>query len=124
MSREETVRVEGLGALIRALKAAEVGVDDLKRANQEASRIVLAAAQTRAPRRTGALAASGRVNKAARKANVLFGNARVPYAGVINYGWPARHIKAHPFATDAVEATRAVWLPLYESDLQRILDEI
>jgi len=43
----------------------------------------------------------------ARVAVARAGGARVPYAGVQHYGWPARGITAHPFLTQAVQATRS-----------------
>lgn len=122
--RSDAVRVEGLGQLARTLKAAGKSLDDLKEANQSASRIVLDEARTRAPRRTGALANSGRVNNAAKKANVMFGGARVPYANPIHWGWPARHIKAQPFVTTAAEDTRPEWLAEYEKNIQQLLDDV
>ena len=120
----EHVRVEGLGALVRELKRAGESIDDLKEANQAAGRIVLDAAEARVPRRTGRLAASGRVNRAAKKAEVRFGSARVPYAAPIHWGWAKRHIKPHPFVTDAAEATQPAWLAEYERELQKVLNKV
>lgn len=120
----EPVRVEGLGELVRALRQAEAGLDDLKGANQAVARIVLGQARSLAPHRSGALAASGRANRAARKANVVFGSARVPYAGPVHWGWPARHIPAHPFVTDAAGRTQSQWVAAYEAELQALLDTI
>jgi hypothetical protein len=116
----EAVRVEGLGPFIRAMREAQVDLDDLKDATQKAGTIVLAAAMSRAPRRTGALAASGRANRAARKAIVRFGSARVPYAGPIHWGWPRRHIAAQPFAIDAARASEPTWLAGFARDIERI----
>lgn len=120
----EPVRVEGLGALVKTLKAAEDNLEDLKAANQTASRIVLEEARHKAPRRTGALAATGRVNKAAKKANVMFGSARVPYANPVHWGWAARHIKAQPFVTTAATSTQPVWIAAYEAEIEKIVNEI
>jgi len=120
----EAVRVEGLAQFVRAMKAAEVDVDDLKDANQAAGAIVLNAAQARAPRRTGALAGSGRANRAVRKAVIRFGSARVPYAGPIHWGWPRRHIRPQPFALDAAQASEPVWLGIYARELVKIAAEV
>lgn len=122
--RNEAVQVDGLRQLVRTLKAAEEDLDDLKAANQRASSIVLDAARPTTPRRTGALAASGRVNKATGKANVLFGNARVPYAPPIHWGFPARHIAANPWVMAAAQQSQSSWLAAYEADLQRVLDSV
>lgn len=124
MAGDETVRVEGLGALIKALKVAEGDLDDLKAANQSASGIVLNAARPLTPVRTGRLAASGRINKAAKKASVVFGKASVPYANPIHWGWPRRNIKANPFVTTAAAGAQDQWLRAYADDIQRILDTV
>jgi hypothetical protein len=104
-----TVKVEGLAKLQRQLKAMGADLDDLKdvmaRISQEGARV----AAGFAPRRTGRLARTVRGNRAARKAVVSAGRASVRYAGPINYGWPARNIKADPFMqrADAVMGPRA-----------------
>jgi hypothetical protein len=121
---EDAVRVEGLGPFIRAMREAQVDLDDLKDATQKAGSIVLAAATSRAPRRTGTLAGSGRASRAARRAIVRFGSARVPYAGPIHWGWPRRHIAAQPFALDAARATEPMWLAGFTRDLERIANQV
>lgn len=124
MASDESVKVVGLGALVRSLKQAERDMDDLKDANAEAARIVLDDARRRAPHRTGRLAASGRTNRAAKKASVMFGRASVPYAGVTEYGWPGHNISARPYLIPAVEQTREQWLGAYEKNLQAVLDSV
>lgn len=123
-NRDVAVKVEGLGQLVRDLKAAGGSIDDLKAANQAASRIVLDASRSRVPHRSGRLAASGRINRALKKANVLYGSASVPYAGPVHWGWPSRHIPAQPFVVDAAEATQPEWLETYEREIQKVLDDI
>lgn len=117
-----SVSVDGLRKLQRALRATGDGLADLKDANAKASGVVVDEAERHAPRRTGRLAASGRAARAAGRASVLFGGARVPYAAPIHYGWPGHHIEAQPFVLEAAEATRDTWLAAYEADLQRLVD--
>lgn len=119
-----TVRVDGLRDLRRELRRAGRDMTDLKDANAAAAALVAGAARAGAPHRTGSLAGSGRGNRAAGKATVSFGGARLPYAGPIHYGWPAHHITANPFVIDAALATEPQWLPLYEHDLAGIADSI
>jgi hypothetical protein len=121
---QETVRVEGLSAFIRAMRDAEADLDQFKDASQRAGTIVLNAATARAPRRTGRLASSGRASRAARRAVVRFGSARVPYAGPIHWGWPRRHIAAQPFAIDAARATEPTWLGGYARELEHIATKV
>lgn len=124
MSRDTAVRVEGLGKLRRELRAVAGDLDDLKTAHATAAALVAAAAAARAPRRSGALASSIRGNRAASRATVRGGGARVPYAGPIHWGWPDRGIPARPFVVDAAQATESVWLAAYERDVDAALDRV
>ncbi|WP_380166590.1 HK97 gp10 family phage protein [Jannaschia sp. R86511] len=116
-----TYRVEGARELRRTLRTVHDGVEDLKDANAQAAAIVASAAVARAPRRTGRLISSVRGNRAAGRATVTYGGARLPYAGPIHWGHPARNIAAQPFVTDAATDTEPVWLPAYERALQSLL---
>lgn len=121
---EGEIRVEGARQMRRALKAAGDGLDELKDAHQEAARIVLAEADQRVPRRSGALAATGRVNRAASKASILYGNAKVPYAPPIHWGSPSKHIKAHPWVIDAAVATEDRWVQAYTTAVEQLMDKV
>lgn len=86
------VRVSGLRELQREVRKAKgsEGRKALTRANRKAANIVRDDARTvTVPRKSGRLAGSIRATAGAAKAAVMAGSARVPYAGVINYGWPA-----------------------------------
>ena len=98
-----TVNVKGVNEVVRSLKKYEGAIDDLKNANANIGAKVSSTARATAPTLTGALASSIRPNRASRKVQIKAGGARVPYAGVIEYGWPARGIEAQPFLR------RAAW---------------
>jgi hypothetical protein len=110
MTSSSGVYVSGLREITRGMEAAGVDVDDLK---DVMGRIAAEAADVMAPFipvKTGALRASARGNRAKGKAVVTIGKARVPYAATIQWGWPARHIRAAGFVekTDRVMQVRAV----------------
>lgn len=92
------VRVEGLNRVVRDLQSLGLELDDLKDAFAEIASEGARLASSFAPKRSGALAASVRGNRAKNKAVVAAGKARVPYAGPINYGWPEgqRNLRAKP----------------------------
>lgn len=121
---DETVRIDGLPELLRALDVAQGELDDLQAGNTAAAATVLGAARVAVPRRSGALAASGQANTAGRQATVSFGGGRVPYAGVIEGGWHAHHISPQPYLRPAVESTRDQWIGSYERNLQAVLDKV
>ena len=118
------VRVEGAGTLRRTLRAATGNLDDLKDANARVSAMVAQWAAVTAPRRTGQLGGSVRGTRQAARAVINAGSASVPYAGVINYGWPARNIAAQPWMSQAAVNTQPSWLPIYQADVQKILDTV
>lgn len=118
------VRVEGLRDLSRAMRRADADLAELKDANARAAAYVAAVAAARAPHRTGRLAASVRGNRAQGAAVVRGGGARVPYAGPIHWGWPARKIAARTFVVDAARDTESTWLGFYQQDLEKIIDKL
>lgn len=96
------VRIEGLKKLQRAFKQAGVDAQDQKALMHSLGMIVVNAANP--PVKSGALAASIRAGKGKTKAVVRAGGARVPYAGVQHYGWPAHGIEPKPFLLQAIQS--------------------
>lgn len=92
-----SVEVTGLSKAVRALKAVGAGVDDLKDAFARIAAEAAGIVRTNVPHKTGRLASTVRGNRAQSRATVTIGRATVPYAGPINYGWPARNIAASNF---------------------------
>jgi hypothetical protein len=70
--------------------------------NKDLSQKLSSKASAMAPRLTGALASSVEGNPSAEKAQIVAGNASVPYAGVQEYGWPEKNIQAQPYLRPAV----------------------
>lgn len=97
------VRVDGLNKAVRALRKSGADMADMSELMHTIGTTVVVAAQQRAPHLSGALAGSIRAGRGKTKAVIRAGKARVPYAGVIHYGWPARNIAPHPFLTDALQ---------------------
>jgi hypothetical protein len=106
MALQGGVRVEGLGRLTRDLEQLGLDVEDLKDAFGSIAAEGARLASSFAPQRTGRLRASIRGNRAKSKAVVTAGRARVPYAGAINYGWPAQGIAPALFMQKADDAMR------------------
>lgn len=116
------VKVEGLRELVRDLQKLGLSVDDLKdvfAAIAERGAAVIAAAT---PVKSGALRASVRGNRAKSKAVVRAGYARVPYAAVINYGWPARGIAGVGFM-QAADRQENEFVQMLDEGLDKTLRE-
>jgi hypothetical protein len=69
---------------------------------EDAAELVAAEARDLAPYLHGALTDSIRVERALPAATVVAGSSSVPYAGVQEYGWPARGIQGRHYLEGAV----------------------
>lgn len=97
----KSTSVEGAGPVRRAFRDMAADVGDTKPADVAAERARDRARQL-VPRRSGALSDSIRVESLPTGAELVAGSSSVPYAGVIEYGWPARHIAAQPYMRPTV----------------------
>jgi len=124
MAGGEGVRVQGLNALTRDLQKLGAEVDDLKDVFGEIAKEGAELASSFAPVRTGRLRDTLRGNRAKNKAVITAGRARVPYAGAINYGWPARNITGALFMqkADAELSPRAV--DMLDAGIDRIIERL
>jgi HK97 gp10 family phage protein len=114
MVEPSNIKVTGLNQAVRALRAIGVPSAEIGKASQEAGEIVAGRARSLVPVRTGALRATIKPRKVARKVVVSAGNnTRVPYANPIHWGWnydkvnlKAKNIRPRPFFTNALRTTR------------------
>lgn len=123
--------VKGAKRLRATLLAFGVDVQDFKDVHARVSGFVGAESATRAPRRSGQLAASWRPGSSKTQATVKFGGARVPYANAIHWGVGARpgqrgphNIRPSLFATRAAAETEPTWADYYMAELNRMLDRV
>lgn len=119
-----TVRVDGLDRLRTTLRRAGHDVSQFKEANRAAANVVAGAARPVAPKRTGRLAATVRTGATQKAGVVRAGRAKVPYAGPIHWGWPARGIEAQPFLSDTARRTEPEWGEVYDRHVDDILNSI
>jgi hypothetical protein len=121
-----SLRVEGLNAVTRELTALGVDIDDLKDAFADLANRGARIAADNAPvgsgrdPHPGQLRGDIRGNRAKSKAVVTAGRVRVPYAGPINYGWPARNIEPSGF----LQKVDAVLGPLAPVLLERSISDL
>jgi hypothetical protein len=120
MAQSVTVKVTGLREVVRSFKQYAGAVDDLKEANAAIGSKVAQTAVATTPFRTGRLASTVKSNRAVQRVQLKAGGARVPYAGVIEYGWPARNIEAQPFLRRAAWTNRDYIVQQYTSNLESI----
>jgi len=116
-----TIEVKGADGLRRALRQVEGGTSDLKAAHLTAAKVVSEEGSRLAPKRSGKLAASVRAAGQARQGVVRAGFARIPYAGVIHFGWAARNIQPQPFLYDALDSRTGEVMAVYEKQVDSII---
>lgn len=124
MAIKAGIQVEGAAQLRRTLKAAGDDLTDLKATHAKVGTFVTQAAKPAAPRRSGALAASGRPGATQTSALIRYGGGRVRYARPIHWGWPRRNIAANPWAFETAIKTRPAWLQLYQAGVNKVLSRI
>ena len=91
--------------------------------NKELSTTLSQKASALAPRLTGALASSVQGNPSAEKAQILAGSAAVPYAGVIEYGWPAKNKEARPYLNPAVQNNMGYIIEKYNDSIKKAIKQ-
>ena len=117
--------VVGQKRFVQTMRKAGAGMKELKEVNRRAADIAKPEAVARAPRgKTGKLAGSIRVGATQKAGIIRAGRKTVLYAGPINYGWPARHIKPRTFVNDAVAGTEAQWAKEYEQFVKKTMNQI
>lgn len=124
MANAPLVEVVGARRIRASLRAAGHDLETMKEANAAASAIVMADARRRVPVVSGTLMGTIRSTGTTTAGIVRAGFARVPYAGPIHWGWPARGITATFFMSNAAEATEAQWIAAYEAGVEKALAKI
>lgn len=119
--------VYGARNLTRTLNKASIDVAQLKEVNKQAADIVKPVAKAKAPKRSGAMAKTARTSATRKAGTFSMGNrakGKVPYAAVINYGWPVRNIAASLFAQEAAKSTEPVWTANYLRFVANVLGKV
>jgi Bacteriophage HK97-gp10, putative tail-component len=126
MGAGDRVTVHGAENVQRTLRNLADDLDDLDDAADSAGRVVVAAAQGFAPRRTGALRAS--VTYVARKAGSVEVSAGSgiprPYPAVQEYGSPRHGIKPVRYMRRAADTQEQRVVNEYETAVSRAADKV
>lgn len=114
---------QDMRALRRRLKTIEGGLAELKEEHRWVAGYVQGRAAPGTPRRTGALASTGRSSGTNTSSIVRYGSARrVPYAAPIHYGWPARHISPSEWVINAAQRSEPVWLGHFNQAIEQLVE--
>ena len=131
MVEPSNIKVTGLNEAVGALRAIGVPSAEIGKASQEAGEIVAGRARSLVPVRTGALRATIKARKVARKVVVSAGNNnRVPYANPIHWGWnydkvnlQAKNIRPRPFFTNALRTTRQQVYQAFFGNMEKLFQQ-
>ena len=118
--KTQSIKIQGGKELRRELRKMGDDMQDLKELNLDVATIVSDRAKDLVPRRTGNLADTIRQSVTKTAGRVRSGFKRVPYAGVIHFGFPARGIKPQPFLYDALDQRRDEVLDRYFQGVKKI----
>ena len=116
----QSIKATGVKELRRELRKMGNDLEDLKALNLDVAKLVSDRAKDIVPRRTGTLADT--ISQAGTKTagRVRAGFKRVPYAGVIHFGFPARRITPQPFLYDALDQRRGEVFNAYFKGVKKI----
>jgi hypothetical protein len=120
---EAEITITGVKEVTDSLKKLGRDLESNIELNKELSANLSQKASAMAPRLTGALASSVVGNPSAEKAQILAGSAAVPYAGVIEYGWPAKNKQAKPYLNPAVNNNMGYIIEKYNDSIQKAIKQ-
>lgn len=118
------LNAKGMTAVARQFRAAGVDMQRLKGAYKKMAGVVKSNAKTTVPVRSGTLKRSIRSSATQKAGVVRAGSGKVPYAGVINYGWPRHNIKSTHFLERGLEMSEGEVVALYAQAIDDALDSI
>ena len=118
--KTQSIKIQGAKELRRELRKMGDDMQDLKELNLDVATIVSERAKDIVPRRTGNLADTIRPSGTKTAGRVRAGFKRVPYAGVIHFGFPARRIQPQPFLYDALDQRRGEVFDAYFKGVKKI----
>lgn len=116
-----SVQIVGARRLRATMKRAGVDLGQMSAAHQQVGSIVIAASSPLAPRKSGRLATSLKATRTRASAVV---KSNVIYAGVQEYGWPARNIAASAFVRGGAKNSEPVWLSTYLDAINKALKQV
>ena len=120
---EVNISIQGIKEVTDSLNKMARDLESNIELNKELSTTLSQKASALAPKLTGALASSVVGNPSAEKAQIMAGSAAVPYAGVIEYGWPAKNKEARPYLTPAVNNNIGYIIEKYNDSIQKAVQK-
>lgn len=129
MAGKPLIEVKGARRLRSTMRQAGIDMAQMKGAHAAAARIAAAGAKSRAPYETGKLASTVRSSGTTTSGVVRAGFKRTPYAGPIEWGWPAGSgpkgtFGGESFISAGARETESAWVQVYQNEVTKILGTI
>jgi hypothetical protein len=125
--RTQAVKVEGIARLNSNLRKVSADLPDgVKEIHRQLAEPIAAEGRSRAPQRSGALAATVRANATPNAATVTAG-ARLrpyPYGPVVHYGGYPGDYAGQPFLTSVLESESSRIADDYSAELDRFINSV
>lgn len=121
MAEAISIDINGVKDVQASLNKIEASLENLTDLNKEIGSDISKKASARAPKLTGALAASIGSTASKDKAQIYAGNNSVVYAGVQEYGWPEKNIKEQPYLRPAVYDNMKDIVNKYEDYIKEVI---
>lgn len=121
MAEAISVELNGVKEVQAALNKIGSSLENLTDLNKDLGSDLSKKASAKAPKLTGALSASIGFTATQDKAQIYAGSETVVYAGVQEYGWPEKNIKAQPYLRPAVYDNLKLIINKYEEYIANIV---
>lgn len=121
MAEAISVELNGVKEVQAALNKIGSSLENLTDLNKDLGSDLSKKASAKAPKLTGALSASIGFTATQDKAQIYAGSETVVYAGVQEYGWPEKNIKAQPYLRPAVYDNLKLITNKYEEYIANIV---
>ena len=118
------LNARGLSVMARTMRQAGADMQRLKSAYKDMAGVVKDNTGHVVPQRSGRLKRTLRASATQKAGVVRAGRASVPYAGVINYGWPGHNIEPQYYMQQGLEMSESEVISLYAQAIQDALDTI
>ncbi len=118
------VKVLGADRLERTLKEAGATLDDMKALHAGIGDLIADDGRAGVSSRSGALEGTIRSSGTGKAAMIRAGGGSVPYAGVQEFGWPARSIPAQGFLTGSLAANEDRVIDMYQGAIDKVLGKV
>jgi hypothetical protein len=121
MAEGVRVVITGIDELNTSLTRFAKDLESNPELNKKLSSVLAQKSSAIAPRLSGALASSIVGNGSGERARIVAGSPTVPYAGVIEYGWPQKGREARPYLTTAVNKNLDYVVSEYNRDIEQTI---